>query len=293
MGVINKEYDIEKYLSELKNDLISGFIEESDYEESMVLFKQYSNKKSEDQIKIEDVDQDNIMIKRLENIFYRRVFGTTKPKQSQNFDDICEEVEFIPDVLMATVNDNEAGALWYCICPEIAYNEKFQNKAYIEKLIVADHQKGKNIGTNLIFELLTRTDDDIVKSIVVDSWLNSREFYRKNGFLYSNNEIMNLNDAEFQRMELPMNYSDFSELVRKDQTLQELIEGYNLDSEVSENFGTGNFEPIEYFDTDNLVEEYIKLISKTDMKLCSNPESNPFLVPIYQKLKKKHKLLSC
>lgn len=261
--------NLETYRRDLAVQYSEGLITSEELADSLT-FIDGQREKPTYSIEIEERPQNDPVIQRLEDFYYRELFGRL---QNENDDRLIGT-----EVLFGTVNGKAAGALWYAVEPSTQY----RNCVYLDQLYVLNEFRGTKLGTHLLLELLQRTPED--HCIITFAWKPAIEFYRSHGFLTTNQSAEKEGEDDqdvqhFQKMVLPLTRASFNRY-RKEKG-EEYLEGLE--------------DMITFLPTTTLQAEFtskfVSAIANLKPKQESDLSQNPFTVFLYQRAGLEHVLL--
>jgi len=253
---------IKAYLKQLQCDVRKGLLTQDEYEDTLHHFGLAEKKRSLSTLLVEDIDVDNPIVSKLETLYYREIFGRRK----QNNDS-----SLMNEVLIGKVDNDVAGAIWYCDEPTPDYCRC----VYIDMMLVLPEYRGSGLGSHLLYQVLERTSLD--RCLITYAWKASIDFYRKHGFLTTEQESEK-EDQFFQKMVLPLTKKAFDRYCREK-------EG-NYFEGLDEIFSVSNHRyGMEFLNT------FINAVSNFSLEEQEDLALNPFTVFIYDKCGKEHSLL--
>ena len=185
---LSREKQVEAYLSSLKKQLRDGLIDRDEYKTSVALLKPKAKVTARKTFTIEEASPDEELVKRLETLYYRELFGR---KPSERDHKLHNEVLIGKDELQV------AGAIWYTLEPTPGY----KNCVYLDMIFVGNEYRKTGLGTQLMFNLLSYTPEE--HSIITYAWKPVIDFYRRHGFL-STDEESTKGGQLFLKMVLPL-----------------------------------------------------------------------------------------
>ncbi|NQV91292.1 GNAT family N-acetyltransferase [Candidatus Woesearchaeota archaeon] len=255
--------EIANYLKELKHDVHKGLLTQEEYNETLVALGLTEKKKSISDYFIEDINLDDPTVSKLETLYYREIFGRKKRKKDSTL---------INEVLVGKVGLDVAGAIWYCDEPTPDYKKC----VYIDMMLVLPEYRGSGLGSRLLHQVLERTPSD--HCLITYAWKPSIDFYRKHGFLTTEQES-DKEDQFFQKMVLPLTKKSFDRYCRE--------KAGNYFEGLEEIFSVLNKRCEEDF-----LSDFVNAVSNLSDTEEEHQPLSPFTVFIYDKCKLKHPLLS-
>ncbi len=215
-----------------------------------------SENKMVSDVVVTSADQnDHTLLTRLDNIFYRTLYG-------QERDDSFEP-DFPTEVLVARKNVHLVGGIWYAIEPTQVY----EGFLYLDRMVVVDRERGQNIGTKMLVNLLEYVPEG--KSVILHAWDKAIPFYVCNGFFSAGEDVEGEDGCFFRKMVLPLDWGTFQDY--KQEGWQEELQAATRD------------------------EIFFRKIRKALEKNCEESftelSSNPFTAVLYRNAGIDHRLL--
>ena len=262
---LSREKQVEAYLSSLKKQLRDGLIDRDEYKTSVALLKPKAKVTARKTFTIEEASPDEELVKRLETLYYRELFGR---KPSERDHKLHNEVLIGKDGLQA------AGAIWYTLEPTPGY----KNCVYLDMIFVGNEYRKTGLGTQLMFNLLSYTPEE--HSIITYAWKPVIDFYRRHGFL-STDEESTKGGQLFLKMVLPLTQKSFDKYCREKANVGNYFDAY--DELITEE------DPIFNLDYLNLFVNSVANLTQEEERDFS---LNPFTALLYHRAKQEHSLLA-
>lgn len=300
----NDEF-LEGYLKELQQEVDQGLLGQEEFERiKQELILQYqpkdqlnkSNGKSN--IEFEQRHLDDMILKRLESQFYRTIFGRDISLEQEDVEEyFCDQEEGC-SALIAKADGKECGAIWYHLIDEDSRDSCLETYSeldnldnilgnrflYIEKLFVAKHRRKEKIGTRLIHELMKQYDEST--PILVHSWINAKNYYLDQGFIYFKDYVEEEGEQDFIPMLLPMNPDSFYSFLQDHANRKHLARCVKLLAREKK-----HKPDLNDFNGQCLIPKYCELLAYASEEDYQNISSNPFTILLYKTLGLEHKLL--
>ncbi len=261
---LSREGQIEVYIRSLKSQLKEGLIDKDEFETSVALLKPTVKATGRKVFTIEEVGQDDELVRRLETLYYRELFGRKPSEKDHKLEN---------EVLVGKDNQQVAGAIWYAIEPTRAYKKC----VYLDMIFVDNEYRKTGLGTQLMFNLLSQTPED--HSIITYAWKPVIDFYRRHGFL-STDEESTKGGQLFLKMVLPLTKKSFDKYCQEKAHVGNYFDAY--DELVTEDDPVFNLDYLNLFvnSVANLMPEQEHDFSK-----------NPFTALLYHRARQEHGLL--
>jgi len=261
---LSKEQQIEAYLASLKIQLKRGLIDRDEYETSIALLKPMVKANGRKVFTIEEMAQYEELVRRLETLYYRELFGRKPSEHDHKLEN---------EVLVGKDDKQLAGAIWYAVEPTLAYNKC----VYLDMIFVGNEYRKTGLGTQLMFNLLAQTPED--HSIITYAWKPVIDFYRRHGFL-STDEESTKGGQLFLKMVLPLTKKSFDKYCREKAQVGNYFDAY--DELITED------DPIFNFD---YLSRFVNCVANLTPELEQDYGKNPFTALLYHRAKQEHGLL--
>ncbi|GEM_PF-4119699 len=261
---LTREGQIDVYIKSLKSQLKEGLIDRDEYETSVALLKPMTIAMTRKVFTIEEMPQEDELVRRLETLYYRELFGRKPSEKDHKLEN---------EVLVGKDNQQLAGAMWYAVEPTRAYKKC----VYLDMIFVGNEYRKTGLGTQLMFNLLAQTPED--HSIITYAWKPVIDFYRRHGFL-STDEESTKSGQLFLKMVLPLTKKSFDKYCREKAHVGNYFDAY--DELITEDDPIFNLDYLNLFvnSVANLMPE-----SEHDFR------KNPFTALLYYRARQEHVLL--
>lgn len=253
-------YTLEDYERELRKENEDGLLTAEELADALTHISPPNLGRIAPTITIEERSQDDPTITRLEDLYYRELFGRPKRNRDPHLPDIA---------LLGLYNGKPAGALWYALEPTPAYTDC----AYLDMLYVKDEFRGSKVASHLLVDLVERAVGE--QAIITYAWKSSIDCYAKHGFLRTDEEAAK-GGERFLKMVLPLTKRAW-QYYEREMELEALEQYRNL-------IGSGP-EGKEF------LERLSRSIDSCTAEQEQEPMDNPFTVFMYQKAGKEHGIL--
>ncbi len=255
---------VDRYLAMLRRDLKDGLITQTEYQDTLALVKPQAKIKTSLSITIEEATPDDDLVHRLEDLYYRELFGRKKSSKDHTLE---------TEVLIGKDQHRLAAALWYAIEP----TREYKKCVYLDMLYVGNDYRKTGISTKLLLNLLAHTPED--HSIITYAWKPVIDFYRRHGFLSTDEESIKVGQS-FLKMVLPLTKSSFERYCREKADVGNYFDAY--DELITEDDPIFNPEYLSHF-----VDAVASLTPEQEQDFSQNP----FTALLYHRAKQPHILL--
>lgn len=261
---LSREQQIEAYLRDLRKQLKMGLIGKEEYKDSVAALQPKSKKVMHKTFSFEEVSQDDELVRRLETLYYRELFGRKPSRRDHKLEN---------EVLVGLDGQQFAGAVWYTIEPTPAY----KNCLYLDMIFVGNEYRRTGLGTQLMFNLLPQVPEE--HSILTYAWKPVIDFYRRHGFLSLDDEVTK-EEQLFLKMVLPLTKKSFDRYCREKAQVGNYFDAY--DELITEEDPIFN---VEY------LGRFVDAVANLTPQQERNFAENPFTALLYHRAKQEHVLL--
>ncbi|MBT3298079.1 GNAT family N-acetyltransferase [archaeon] len=301
---MTNDYDLEQYLKEIETEIEKGLLSREEFERIKLELTEQSEPNSElnkngskkSLIQFENRTKSEVQIKRLESQFYRTIYGRDLMLDEED-EEFCEQEDDC-SALVAKIDGKECGAIWYHLMDENSKDHCLESYAeldhleeilgsrflYIEKLFVAKHKRKEGVATSLIHQLMKEYDEST--PILVHSWINAKNYYLKQGFIYFKDYVDEQGEQDFIPMLLPMNPESFYSFIENHANRKHLTTCLKYLRQTEK-----PVPDLNDFNSQCLIPKYCELVTYAKEESYQELDTNPFTILLYKTLGLNHGLI--